>query len=445
MTLPQTVTAGQTGHVTHHDEIHQLLAAKPWSNVAAFPSLQAAHDSLPAAGGGLLIPPNYTVMVSGAVKITKPVAILGFGRSSVIQARGQGRWDLLEVSGVDQFSIARVMLDGGYPDRQNGSLISFTDCSNALVDQCRLVNAPHAVVISRCQRIWIERNYMFNLGMAGVRMDNPGANKANSHIWIMRNHIEKYQQNGVAGNAAVQSDGEHRSGQIQERFFILHNQIIGAVPGGVGIGLDWATDSLVEGNTIIGAGHGALGEGIAFTGSRNRIIANRTKNTGAAGILLWATVRGGNADNEIAHNICTSAANQGIALVWGESNAVISNLGVHHNRCFDEGRGTQHWGVQSYVADGVTGYSWNGVDIHDNNLRGNLEGPYNLLLETMAMRRNNIDGEFFYHSTASDPASNASQIRLGSYTLWVDPAGRLRIKDGVPTSQTDGTVVGTQA
>jgi hypothetical protein len=35
-------------------------------------------------------------------------------------------------------------------------------------------------------------------------------------------------------------------------------------------------------------------------------------------------------------------------------------------------------------------------------------------------------------------------LQLGAYHLWVDSSGRLRIKNGVPTSDTDGTVVGTQ-
>jgi hypothetical protein len=34
---------------------------------------------------------------------------------------------------------------------------------------------------------------------------------------------------------------------------------------------------------------------------------------------------------------------------------------------------------------------------------------------------------------------------LGSYNLWVDSSGRLRIKNGAPTSDTDGVVVGTQS
>ena len=33
---------------------------------------------------------------------------------------------------------------------------------------------------------------------------------------------------------------------------------------------------------------------------------------------------------------------------------------------------------------------------------------------------------------------------LGNYRIWVDATGKLRLKDGIPTSDTDGTVVGTQ-
>lgn len=34
---------------------------------------------------------------------------------------------------------------------------------------------------------------------------------------------------------------------------------------------------------------------------------------------------------------------------------------------------------------------------------------------------------------------------LGSYYLWVDTSGKLRIKNSEPISDTDGTIVGTQS
>lgn len=39
---------------------------------------------------------------------------------------------------------------------------------------------------------------------------------------------------------------------------------------------------------------------------------------------------------------------------------------------------------------------------------------------------------------------NFYPLILGTYYFWVDSSGRLRIKNGAPTSDTDGTVVGTQ-
>jgi hypothetical protein len=41
-------------------------------------------------------------------------------------------------------------------------------------------------------------------------------------------------------------------------------------------------------------------------------------------------------------------------------------------------------------------------------------------------------------------AWNGNLTALGAYNLWVDATGDLRIKSGTPTSDTDGTVVGTQ-
>jgi hypothetical protein len=43
-----------------------------------------------------------------------------------------------------------------------------------------------------------------------------------------------------------------------------------------------------------------------------------------------------------------------------------------------------------------------------------------------------------------DGAWNGQPMRLGNYYLWVDSSGRLRIDTSTPTSDTDGTVVGTQ-
>ena len=50
-----------------------------------------------------------------------------------------------------------------------------------------------------------------------------------------------------------------------------------------------------------------------------------------------------------------------------------------------------------------------------------------------------------YGLTNRDSAWNGALFRLGAFNFWVDAAGCLRIKNGVPTSDTDGTIVGTQS
>lgn len=55
------------------------------------------------------------------------------------------------------------------------------------------------------------------------------------------------------------------------------------------------------------------------------------------------------------------------------------------------------------------------------------------------------NGTNFQPFAQSLPFWNQEHIKLGSYSLWVDPSGdKLRIKNGAPTSASDGTVVGTQ-
>ncbi|WDB60835.1 phage tailspike protein [Escherichia albertii] len=49
------------------------------------------------------------------------------------------------------------------------------------------------------------------------------------------------------------------------------------------------------------------------------------------------------------------------------------------------------------------------------------------------------------HARSIGSAWNSQHLVMGGYHLWVDGAGLLRIKNGVPTSGTDGVIVGTQS
>lgn len=49
-----------------------------------------------------------------------------------------------------------------------------------------------------------------------------------------------------------------------------------------------------------------------------------------------------------------------------------------------------------------------------------------------------------YYSFGTGVRDYINCLKFGSYSLWVSSTGKLYIKNGVPTSDTDGTVVGTQ-
>lgn len=48
------------------------------------------------------------------------------------------------------------------------------------------------------------------------------------------------------------------------------------------------------------------------------------------------------------------------------------------------------------------------------------------------------------HMQMGSTWNSNSLLKLGTYALWVDSTGDLRMKNGTPTSETDGTIVGTQ-
>jgi hypothetical protein len=63
------------------------------------------------------------------------------------------------------------------------------------------------------------------------------------------------------------------------------------------------------------------------------------------------------------------------------------------------------------------------------------------LTRTAANQLSMADGDAFRVQGTWD----GGMLILGTYRLWVDSTGDLRIKDGAPASDTDGTIVGTQS
>lgn len=64
--------------------------------------------------------------------------------------------------------------------------------------------------------------------------------------------------------------------------------------------------------------------------------------------------------------------------------------------------------------------------------------------EVNASKLNGKDENDFVDKVNVNAVNQDACIKLGDYYLWVDSTGSLRVKSGEPTSDTDGTVVGTQ-
>jgi len=56
-----------------------------------------------------------------------------------------------------------------------------------------------------------------------------------------------------------------------------------------------------------------------------------------------------------------------------------------------------------------------------------------------------VSGNVIVADSVGNSGWNGAHIVLGSYHLWVDSVGKLRVKNSAPISDFDGTVVGTQA
>jgi len=80
-----------------------------------------------------------------------------------------------------------------------------------------------------------------------------------------------------------------------------------------------------------------------------------------------------------------------------------------------------------------------GNDKSPNSFTATGANPQTIIQNTTA---NNID--FQFSTLAISAFWGKVGLVMGSYYLWVDASGRLRIKNGAPSSDTDGTVVGTQ-
>lgn len=89
----------------------------------------------------------------------------------------------------------------------------------------------------------------------------------------------------------------------------------------------------------------------------------------------------------------------------------------------------------------MLGNNNNSFDLSGGNLRLTSNLGQRFVATTGSI---NFDATSYQFAGASGATGYQKPLYLGAFALWVDSTGDLRIKSGAPTSDTDGTVVGTQ-
>jgi hypothetical protein len=127
--------------------------------------------------------------------------------------------------------------------------------------------------------------------------------------------------------------------------------------------------------------------------------------------------------------------------------------------------GLRHYGVGltqigNYFEDNQTSWEWTrgaGVTqmlhtaIGDRIVSGgspsipsnNVDGCIMIRTYNVLFDKAYVEAGLGFRSTVSD--WSVPPLKLGNYSLWIDGSGKLRIKNGAPSSATDGTIVGTQS
>ena len=148
----------------------------------------------------------------------------------------------------------------------------------------------------------------------------------------------------------------------------------------------------------------------------NCVVNSGTFSLGSTGSLI----RSGSNNSVRNSDITFKSGATSTYVVLGATNAQLKNCTVT--------------GAE-YLAGFTTG-----LDVENSTVTTSVAA---LNTVTKAVYKNStINSQYYAFATGTSAYTEA--IAFGSYFLWVDATGDLRIKNGVPTSDTDGTVVGTQ-
>lgn len=230
---------------------------------------------------------------------------------------------------------------------------------------------------------------------------------------------------------------------------------VAAVPGS-------SAEDIIIANNVIYGGRGGI---TSASGGVLRLVitGNTIRATEGRGINLYGLPDAPLTDVVVSHNIVSNTVSEW-AFGWGIGiGAETDGFSVHDNNVSNCGagksdgiviEGTATRGrVESnvvtgcHVGIGIIGIVDGPTDIQviGNTVTDIREGGVPIVDEgtnTTVVGNKTTTNDKDYRLGSG--GYNTGHIMLGAYHLWIDAAGKLRIKSSAPAFDTDGTVVGTQ-
>lgn len=201
--------------------------------------------------------------------------------------------------------------------------------------------------------------------------------------------------------------------------------------GATGINLENAAYVSITGNVS----HGNTGTGLRILGAYCNASGNVLTSNTQYGLALYGVATKDNGHHNIGVNtvLGNTVGQYDVAAITGGTVLDVVSRVPGSVRATTSLHGAADTAQETWIgAAGPAGQA--GIDIFGEKFYR----PSTGVLRTSSWLQ--VDGTL--KTTSS--AWNTAHFTMGTYEMWIDSSGRLRIKNGAPTSDTDGTVVGTQ-
>lgn len=123
----------------------------------------------------------------------------------------------------------------------------------------------------------------------------------------------------------------------------------------------------------------------------------------------------------------------------------VNNYGAVQNCSFDDASGSSVPYPMQGGSDTRVTFNDNFVRVNNPNIWVPAVGKPRFCNMAILGSTRDVSSSVSTGGSAWNQVSGGAPLTLGVYQLWVDAGGRLRMKSGAPTSDTDGTIVGTQS